>query len=234
MRVSHIQSFYEVVSLAEKTTYYLIDFENVGVDGLKRLENLDENDRVYLFSTRRSEKMTTAFVAMLMKKNVSVCEVPEGNQSVDKHLVSFLGYLIGKAESPAEFIIISKDTGYENICLFWKQRGKVSVKCREMLVPEQKPKNVIKETVTANKAKTSLTTGKTEQEKRKHQIMCYFGKAFKEKKYQKHRDAIVNAVLKGKTKTQVNTLLGQALHDNSEVKIIYERIKPLIAELPGQ
>lgn len=60
-------------------------------------------------------------LALFNSTDFSSHEIPIGNQSLDKHLVSYLGYLIGRnANMKCKYVIVSKDTGYDNIISFWK------------------------------------------------------------------------------------------------------------------
>ncbi|ORX87685.1 hypothetical protein BCR32DRAFT_289168 [Anaeromyces robustus] len=117
--------------------YYLIDFENVGVSGLIGAENLNSNDYVHLFSTKNASKITTATLATFNSTNLKVHEVPAKNQSVDMHLVSFLGFLIGTEGNSSKYYVISKDTDYQNIIKFWKNESNITINYKENLVSEK-------------------------------------------------------------------------------------------------
>ena len=116
--------------MAEET-YYLIDFENVGLKGLEGAEKLSAQDRVHLFSTRNAPKINTATLATFNGKNLVVHEVPAKSQSVDMHLVSYLGYLLGKHDPTPDIVILSNDTDYDDIVLFWKTELNVTVVRRD-------------------------------------------------------------------------------------------------------
>ena len=114
--------------MAEET-YYLIDFENVGLKGLEGAEKLSAQAHVHLFSTRNAPKINTATLATFNGKNLVVHEVPAKSQSVDMHLVSWLGYLLAEGED-ARYVIVSNDTDYDGIIRFWKAQKGVSVQRR--------------------------------------------------------------------------------------------------------
>lgn len=115
---------------------YLIDFENVGVYGLAGAENLNSNDYVHLFSTKNAPKITTATLSNFNSTHLIVHEVPAKNQSVDMHLVSYLGYLLGSEGASSEYYIISKDRDYLNIINFWKLESNITINCRVNLLGE--------------------------------------------------------------------------------------------------
>lgn len=98
---------------------YLIDFENVHDGGLAGIENLNEEDCVYLFFTDNANKLSLDYLADIRVPLV-VKKVASGKQSLDMHLVSFLGYLIG-CEPPEgrQYAIISHDSDFDGICQFW-------------------------------------------------------------------------------------------------------------------
>ena len=52
---------------------------------------------------------------------MTALKVPVRKQSVDMHLVSYLGYLIGKNKNKeCRYVIISRDNDYDNVIKFWK------------------------------------------------------------------------------------------------------------------
>lgn len=97
---------------------WLVDFENVGKDGISNIEHLTLDDEVHLFSTEKAGNINMKHV-FTKKTSVFGHIVPEGNQSVDKHLVSYLGYLLGKYGDELKYIVVSRDKGYERIFDFW-------------------------------------------------------------------------------------------------------------------
>jgi len=120
--------------MAEET-YYLIDFENVGLKGLEGAEKLTRYDHVYLFSTRNAPKIDTATLSTFKRTNLLVHEVPAKSQSLDMHLVSYLGYLIGSCEAAPRFVIISNDTDYDDVARFWSEELSIPVARRGQLQP---------------------------------------------------------------------------------------------------
>ena len=126
-------------------TYYLIDFENVASKGLEGADKLTKSDWVHLFSTSQAQKISTATLANFNATNLLVHEVPAGSQSVDKHLLSFLGYLLGSCTGTPQIVIISNDTGYDDIVRFWKaEKGVVILRRDKLLADEAKPAPVKK------------------------------------------------------------------------------------------
>jgi len=114
--------------------YYLVDYENVGVKGLEGAENLNNNDYVHMFSTKNAPKITTATLATFNSTNFKVHEVPVKKQSVDMHLVSYLGYLIGTDGPSSNYVIISKDNDYQNIVKYWKKENNITVTYQDNFV----------------------------------------------------------------------------------------------------
>ncbi len=109
-------------------TYYLIDYENVHEDGLSGSDKLNSHDHVHLFYTKNAAKISIEKVASLNSADVSWHEVPAGSQSLDMHLVSYLGYLIGtNINKECTYFIISQDTDYDNIIAFWKTQTNSSI-----------------------------------------------------------------------------------------------------------
>ena len=109
-------------------TYYLIDYENVHEDGLSGSDKLNGHDHVHLFYTKNAAKISIEKLTSLNSADLSSHEAPTGSQSLDMHLVSYLGYLIGtNINKECKYFIISKDTDYDNIIAFWKTQTNSSI-----------------------------------------------------------------------------------------------------------
>jgi septum formation inhibitor MinC len=104
--------------------HYLMDLENVQSEGFKGCEELREEDIIHIFYTENSKKVDLDIVANHGKAHLETIKVAAGKQSLDMHLVSYLGYLIGlDKEKLDEYVVISKDTDFDNVINFWKQSG---------------------------------------------------------------------------------------------------------------
>lgn len=73
-------------------------------------------------------------------------------------------------------------------------------------------------------------SGKT-MSKRESQIRSFFGKHFKKKIYVEKKEEIILSVLEANTRQQVNNNL-MKFFKSEEVKVIYERLQPLLKEMP--
>lgn len=109
---------------------YLIDYENVRDEGLEGLFDLSGSDTVNIFYTVNADRMSFAYVSRLLKGDcraeINFFEVAPGNQSLDKHLSSYLGFLLGRESSDDNmYIIISKDNGYLPVINFWNSDGEI-------------------------------------------------------------------------------------------------------------
>ncbi len=102
--------------------YYLIDFENVHNEGLENIDSLTKNEHLYIFST---ENALNIRMDILFSRGIDMKGhiVPAGKQSLDMHLAAYLGYLLGIHGKECAYVIISKDTDYDNIIKFWKGEG---------------------------------------------------------------------------------------------------------------
>ena len=87
---------------------------------------------------------------------------------------------------------------------------------------------------TDNQLKTvKSNTNSDEKKKREAQVRSFVGQQFKDKQYVSHKKHIIEAVLKSKTKCQVNNRL-MKIFSTEETSIIYKKLKPLIKDLPGK
>lgn len=101
-------------------TYYLIDFENVHEEGLSGSDKLGAHDHIHIFSTQNAPKISFKELALLNSTEHFSHIIPAGRQSLDMHLVAYLGYLIGK-DDHSRYVIVSKDTDFDPIIAFLKK-----------------------------------------------------------------------------------------------------------------
>lgn len=102
-------------------TFYLIDFENVHNNGIENIASLTKEDHIHIFSTKNALDIRTDI--FWLNRDIQSHLVPVRKQSLDMHLVSYLGHLLGIHGNQCSYVIISKDTDYDNIIDFWKEEG---------------------------------------------------------------------------------------------------------------
>lgn len=109
---------------------FFIDFENVHNSGLSNLKGLCKDDLIFIFYTANTETITLDNISQLNKSGCKyeLIKVPAGSQSLDMHLISFVGYIIGLSGKKCNYVVISKDKDYDNIIGFWKGKCEISIK----------------------------------------------------------------------------------------------------------
>ena len=109
-------------------TIYLIDFENTHDDGFTGWLQLESNDVLHIFYTDNASRISLDVMNVISKAHVYYHHCPKGSQSLDMCLVSYLGMLLmGEQSNDDEFVIISKDKGYDNVIAFWKDISETNV-----------------------------------------------------------------------------------------------------------
>lgn len=96
-------------------TFYLIDFENVHNDGIANIESMTKEEHVHIFSTQNATNIRQDIFWLKEDRDIKPHLVPVRKQSLDMHLVSYLGYLLGVYGKECSYVIISKDKDYDNI-----------------------------------------------------------------------------------------------------------------------
>ena len=120
-------------------TYYLVDYENVGSTGVSKCDGLEKTDHLHIFYTENAKKIDLDIVADHGDAEFVIHKVPIKSQSVDMHIVSYMGYLIGKSGGEKiRIVIISKDTDFDNLIKFWSEEAELSRKPK-MAVSRKKP-----------------------------------------------------------------------------------------------
>ena len=218
-------------------TYYLVDYENVGTDGVSKCGGLEKTDHLHIFYTENSKKIDDLDVIDNHgKASLEKHKVPVKNQSVDMHIVSYLGYLLGKNEGKAiSVVIISKDRDYDNVIKFWKdEKANISKKAKIEL-PQMES---VKTTQKKDKKKDTTTPQKKEKKKKltqseqKVQLNSEIQKALSKAEYE--RTAINNVAKlvgewfgKDNFKQNVYSKLRQQYSNYDE---IYKEIKSILTK----
>lgn len=148
-------------------TYYLVDYENVGSNGLSGCKNMTASEHIIIFFTQNARKIDMAEIANHGSAELKMIEIPAGKQSADIHIGSYLGYLAGK--SKCNIVIISNDTDFDNVIKFWKKELSISVARKKKL----QGTTVKKQTDTKASAPTT----------KEAQIRTLFGQKFNKSPY---------------------------------------------------
>lgn len=138
--------------------YYLIDFENVHNDGIANIENMTKSEHVHIFSTKNATNIRQDII--WMKNDIQTHLVPVRKQSLDMHLVSYLGYLLGINGKDCEYVIVSKDKDYDNIVKFWKEKGYTNISRKEKLPENAKTQKKISQSFVQSQNNTQSLNSK--------------------------------------------------------------------------
>lgn len=114
-------------------TCYLIDFENVRENGIYGIKELSGEDIVVIFYTDNAKTCSLDIFSENKEVRIDAIKAPTGNQSLDIHLMSYLGYIIKKYGNEMQYCIVSLDRGYDRIFPFWKDYENVSVTRRAQI-----------------------------------------------------------------------------------------------------
>ena len=134
---------------------YLIDFENVGSEGLNGVATLTAEDRVILFYSANSNRMTVrahqAIVASPAQFDYFEVAVG-GKNALDHQLGTYLGYMVATNASERYFIV-SHDNGFKFLSAFWLSRDanlQISmtdtIKASFRVRPSERPRPVSQQT----------------------------------------------------------------------------------------
>ena len=109
---------------------YLVDYENVGDVAMSGVKTLVPGERVVVFFSKNAKALTFELWNELTEckgiKEMKMVETP-GKNALDFQLSSHLGYAICKYPHFENFVIISKDTGFQTLVEFWKREKDVKV-----------------------------------------------------------------------------------------------------------
>ena len=115
------------IDSGDMDTFYLIDYENVNVAGLKGCEKLGSTDHIIIIFTAHAKSLDLKSIKSF-KADMKVIEAPQGNQSADMYISSYLGYLVGKyGANKCNIVIVSKDKDYDNVITYWKENENIII-----------------------------------------------------------------------------------------------------------
>ena len=110
--------------------FFLVDYENVKLDGLNGIENRKKTDSICIFYSKNADKMSFDLHAILnnTKAVISTQRVRVGyKNALDFQLTSFLGYAISQCRESCKkkvtFYIVTKDNGFNCLIDYWKKQG---------------------------------------------------------------------------------------------------------------
>ena len=148
---------------------YLIDYENVHYAGWEGIEHLTKEDEVILFY---SENASTIPMDLHIKVATSGARLryihveKTGKNYLDFQLSALSGYLVAES-GQEEFVVVSKDTGFNAIVDFWNQQDfldkKIHFARREQIALTSSKKAVAKKA--GSKKTVKQTTKKAEPKK---------------------------------------------------------------------
>lgn len=198
-------------------TYYLVDYENVGSNGLSGCQNRTASDHILIFFTQNARKIDMAIIANHGTAELKMMEIPAGKQSADMHIVSYLGYLAGT--SNCNIIIVSKDTDFDPVIQFWKKRFGISVSRKESIrrISVKKQPN----------PQASISTTKEAK------IRFLFDQNFNQSPYLEKKEAIIALFLNATGKQSLNTEL-MKLIPSSSIPELYKGFKEFRKNLPSK
>ncbi|WP_370749608.1 PIN domain-containing protein [Eubacterium sp.] len=139
-------------------TYYLIDFENVHNEGIANIKSMTKTDHMHIFSTQNATNINKD--VFWINGDIKSHLVPAKKQSLDMHLVSYLGYLLGIHGKDCCYVIISKDKDYDNIVKFWKEEGYQNISRKEKLPGNEPVQKKTKQASSQPKSNSQTANGR--------------------------------------------------------------------------
>jgi len=191
---------------------FLVDYENVHVEGFNGLSNCSENDLIKIFYTKGADTLTFGLHRRLSetKAKIEYLKVENGSKNaLDFQLSSYLGFLIAN-HAEEKYYIVSKDKGYEILTQFWSKYK--SINAQITLVSD-----------------LTLKVEKEVQE----QLNLKVHMTLKESSFKEQANEIIQIIDKYKTKQGINTALVKK-YESKKAGEIYKIIKPLLTDKKGQ
>jgi hypothetical protein len=145
---------------------YLIDYENVHYAGWEGIEKLTKEDEVILFYSENASTIPMELHIKVVNSGANLRYIHVAKTAknyLDFQLSALSGYLVAQTDQ-TEFVVVSKDTGYNAVVDFWNQQDfagrKVHFVRREQIaeVSEVKKPAPKKKAAKKTKAKANSNT----------------------------------------------------------------------------
>ena len=170
-----------------------------------------------------------------MEKGVQIrlFKTGTGKNALDFQLSSLLGYVIKENEGyEDEFIIVSRDTGFDAVLEFWKNRGIKLSRVHDVVGNVQtkeavKTVKTVKAVVTPAKTVSAPVKRKTPEKQIQKATKDELGKYLTPEEYS---DEILKIVNSYKTRTAINNALSKHFKYSEKSGAIYKKLKPLLKE----
>ena len=238
---------------------YLVDYENVYIEGLTGLESLTKHDEVVIFYTQNRCGLTFELHRRLIscKAALQLMEVTAIStrkntvkNALDLQLSMYIGYLIGRRPH-VPLYIISKDTDFDLDLTFFTQYLQdedtsltvcSSIENALNGVAQLNASQILKETEEEAQTESQPETHQKEKQKssgkKKGGSVVVFPKALQNsiKELLDLEDAkTINRICAILTASEdlmtLNNLLSRYYHDGKQVKNIYHKLKPAFHSL---
>lgn len=185
------------------SAYYFVDFENVHNDGV--CGSIPADSVFYIFSSEDCIHVTKKM--QINPAEVHFYKVQTGSKNaLDFQLTGMLGYVIKQTEgiSGTNYIIVSKDTGYDAVVSFWKKQN-ILVKRIPALNPLKKESD-----------DTLLNTLSSSR----NELVKILSKA-------ELSDELLHIYISCKTLQDFHVALDRYYKDSKKASEIYKKLKPL-------
>ena len=109
---------------------YLIDYENVHFAGWEGIDKLTEEDQVVLFYSDNASTIPMEISIKVARSKAELQYIHVDRMAknyLDFQLAALAGYMVATSHQ-TEFVIVSKDTGFEAILDFWNKQEFLKVK----------------------------------------------------------------------------------------------------------
>jgi len=125
-------------------TYYLVDYESVNGNGIENITKLTMKEHVHIFY---SDDAKNSNFDIMFDKNTDIeahkiKKLKKGDQSLDKQLVSYLGYLLAVNDKSSSYVIVAEDKGYKEVIEFWKEKGYSNITSVTKIPDSKQPKKI--------------------------------------------------------------------------------------------
>ena len=201
--------------------YYFIDYENVHVEGVLHIDALEPNVKIFFLYSENCKNISLDIIEKACKKEIQIIayKTGVGKNALDFQLSSLLGFTIGTTvKEQDEYIIVSKDTGFDCVVEFWRQRN--CVVSRICALGENEKPELLKQSSTKSKKKKTIVDI---PQATKEELLFYLSA-------NEYSEEILQVVNSYKTRIAINNGFIHLFKDTGKAGVVYNKLKPLLKE----
>ncbi|MBQ7609067.1 MAG: hypothetical protein IJU76_14045 [Desulfovibrionaceae bacterium] len=208
--------------------FFLVDFENVHINGLAGIQSLSQDSRVIVFYSRYAHTLTIETHIIISQSPAKVSyEIVDSfrKNDLDIQLSSYLGYLIREnAGQACSYYIVSHDNGFKQLISFWRYNNVFVIDSIKDHLHHEENENILVQPV-----EPPPLTVVSEEHKKRVSVDTIYEEIKNNVQFDGEAEAILDILINADSKVILHEKMQKYYKNNSKkVGKIYKKIKKYV------